>query len=257
MNKIVDISKSDNHAKGIDAWGFCPATHGKWLRFFEPIYHKYFRVDVSGLEHVPKNGKVLLIANHSGQLPIDGMLIGQTVAKKDESPRAVRAMIERFFPKVPFLGNYLNKVGGVVGDPINCENMLNRGEAIIVFPEGAGGAGKPWSERYKLQRFGLGFMHLAMNTGTPIVPIGVVGCEETMPTLFHLRWLAKKLGVPYLPVTSPIPIPVKVRLVFGRPMVFEAKQNTEEEVFEYVELVKEEIASLIQQGLSKRRGWFL
>lgn len=253
----MNIFRSNNPPKSVDAWGFCSVTHEKWLRFFEPIYHKYFRVDVSGLGNVPKSGGVLLIANHSGQLPIDGILIGQTLATKGESPRVVRAMMERFFPQVPFLGNYLNEVGGVVGDPINCENMLNRGEAIIVFPEGAGGAGKSWSERYKLQRFGLGFMHLAINTGTPIVPIGVVGCEETMPTLFHLRWLAKKLGAPYLPVTSPIPIPAKVRLVFGEPMVFEAKHNTENEVFEYVEQVKEEIASLMKQGLSKRRGWFL
>ena len=178
------------------------------------------------------------------------------MATNPHGPRAVRAMIERWFPSAPFIGNMLNEFGAVLGDPANCEKMLQREEAIIVFPEGIRGAGKPWSQRYKLQRFGLGFMHLAMQTNTPILPVGIVGCEETMPTPFHLNGLAKVLNVPYVPVTTPFPLPAKVRLHFGEPLTFEGPVTDEDHVAVKVERVKEEINRLIQDGLTAREGWF-
>lgn len=241
---------------GYDPWGYNSESFKIGLALFKPLYERYFRVEAFGLENIPKEGRVLVIANHSGQLPLDGALVGYALATNPSAPRAVRAMIERFFPTMPYLGNLLNEWGAVLGDPENCVKMLRNEECIIVFPEGVRGAGKPWSERYKLQRFGLGFMHLAMTENTQIIPVGIVGCEETMPTPFHLNGLAKLLGVPYLPVTTPVPLPAKVRLYFGKPMLFEGPVKNEDDTAVKVERVKDEIRALIQKGLSERNGWF-
>ncbi|MGH8541659.1 MAG: lysophospholipid acyltransferase family protein, partial [Stenotrophobium sp.] len=166
---------------GYDPWGYNENSFKVGMGFGKLLYDKYFRVTAHGLENIPHNGRVLIIPNHSGQLPMDGVLIGYALASNVHGPRAARAMIERFFPTVPFLGNLLNAWGGVIGDPVNCAKMLENDEAIIVFPEGVRGSGKLYKNRYQLQRFGNGFMHLAMTHKTPIIPCGVVGCEETMP----------------------------------------------------------------------------
>lgn len=237
---------------GFDAWGYNEDSFKVGLAAFKLLYDHYFRVQVHGLEHIPKQGRVLIIPNHSGQLPMDGVLIGIAAATNPNGPRAARAMIERFFPTVPWLGNLLNAWGGVIGDPVNCVKMLEAEEAIIVFPEGVRGSGKLYRDRYKLQRFGNGFMHLAMNQRTPIIPCGVVGCEETMPAIANLAPLAKLLGVPYVPVVpAPFPLPAKVILNFGEPMHF-SPVRTEEEVTTRVEQVKSEIQRLISKGLQER-----
>ncbi len=256
INRLVEKIPKPVGSFGYDPWGYNSDAFKIGISLFKPLFEKYFRVETKGLENVPQTGRLLVIANHSGQLPIDGALIGYALATNPDGPRAVRAMIERFFPTMPFVGNILNEVGAVLGDPVNCEKMLENEECIIVFPEGVRGAGKPWSKRYKLQRFGLGFMHLAMQTNTPILPVGVVGCEETMPTPFHLNALAKLLGLPYVPVTTPVPLPAKVRLHFGKPMYFEGPDTDEDSVAVKVEQVKEEISRLIEAGLAERNGWF-
>ncbi len=241
---------------GYDPWGYNIDTCMICLSLFKNIYEKYFRVETHGLENVPAQGRVLVIANHSGQLPIDGVLIGYAIATRKDGPRAGRAMAERFFPTVPFIGNLINQVGGVIGDPVNCIKMLENEELVIVFPEGVRGSGKLFKKRYQLQRFGNGFMHIAMTCRTPIIPVGVVGCEETMPSLADIKPLAKLLGIPYVPVTTPIPLPAKVSLHFGKPMMFEGDIDNEESVTEKVRQVKTEIRRLIDIGLSNRKGVF-
>ena len=236
---------------GFDAWGYNEDSFKLGLALFKPLYDHYFRVQVQGLEHIPKQGRVLIIPNHSGQLPMDGILIGIATATNPDGPRAARAMIERFFPTVPWLGNLMNSWGGVIGDPINCSKMLESDEAIIVFPEGVRGSGKLYRNRYQLQRFGNGFMHLAINHDAPIVPCGVVGCEETMPAIYNIAPLAKLLGIPYAPIAPPVPLPARVVLNFGPPMHFKPAR-TEDEVTGYVEEVKDEIRRLIEKGLSER-----
>jgi 1-acyl-sn-glycerol-3-phosphate acyltransferase len=237
---------------GYDPWGYNEDRFKLALGVCKLLYEKYFRVTAHGLENIPRNGRLLLIGNHSGQLPMDGVLIGVALATNAAGPRLARAMIERFFPTVPWLGNYLNAIGGVIGDPVNCSKMLEMEEAIIVFPEGVRGSGKLYKHRYQLQRFGNGFMHLAMNHATPIVPVGVVGCEETMPAAFNLAPLAKLLGLPYLPVVpSLLPLPARVYFNFGKPMHFSACAN-ETEVTERVEEVKDQLRQLIALGLQER-----
>ena len=237
---------------GYDPWGYNEDRFKVALGAAKWLYDKYFRVTAHGLENIPSSGRVLIIGNHSGQLPMDGVLVGVAAATNAGGPRLARAMIERFFPTVPWLGNYLNALGGVIGDPLNCSKMLEMEEAIIVFPEGVRGSGKLYKKRYQLQRFGNGFMHLAMNHKTPIVPVGIVGCEETMPAIANLSPVARLLGLPYLPlVPSLLPLPARVYLNFGKPMHFSSCAN-ESEVSERVEEVKAQLRQLIELGLQER-----
>ncbi len=239
-----------------DPWGFDKDKTHLMFAACKKLYDDYFRVQTIGLDKVPTKGRVLLIGNHSGQLPMDGVLIGMAMATNPNGPRAARAMIERFFPTVPFVGNMLNHMGAVVGDPHNCTRMLENEEAIVVFPEGVRGSGKPYRERYQLKRFGNGFMHLAMNHRTPIVPIGVVGCEETMPSLANIEPLAKALGLPYFPLALPVPLPARVTLSFGDPIFFDDDATSEEEVTARVEQVKDAIRVLLKDGLAARESVF-
>ncbi|RMF18936.1 MAG: acyltransferase family protein [Gammaproteobacteria bacterium] len=256
LDKQLDTTEKPVGEMGYDPWGFNVETYKIAAALFKPFYEKYFRTVVHGIENVPADGPVLLIANHSGQLPIDGLLIGYALATRPERPRAARAMIERFFPTVPWLGNLLNQCGAVLGDPVNCAKMLQRGEAIIVFPEGIRGSGKLYKDRYQLKRFGHGFMHLAIQHNTPIVPVGVVGCEETIPAIGNIKPLARMLGVPYVPVALPAVLPARVILNFGEPMRFEGEDLPEEQVADYVAQVKSEISRLIDKGLAEREGIF-
>lgn len=235
-----------------DPWGM--DKERSWLSFAvsKRLYDDYFRVQAHGLENVPKKGRLLVIANHSGQLPMDGILIGMALSTNPHGARAPRAMIERFFPTVPFVGNALNHMGAVIGDPVNCQRMLEHEACIVVFPEGVRGSGKPYKDRYQLQRFGSGFMHLAINHNTPILPVGVVGCEETMPSAGNIKPLAKMLGIPYFPLALPVPLPARVTLNFGEPMTFSGSVESEEEVVAHVETVKSRIRELIDLGLSQR-----
>ncbi len=241
---------------GYDPWGFNNESVKLGFSLTKHLYEKYFRVQASGVEKIPAEGPVLLIANHSGQLPIDGLLIAYALASREEKPRIPRAMIERFFPTVPYLGNLLNEFGAVLGDPINCAKMLANDEAVIVFPEGVRGSGKLYRDRYRLMRFGNGFMHLAMKYRATIIPVGVVGCEETIPAIANIKPLAKLLGVPYAPVALPAILPAKVYLNFGDPMVFDDTEIPEEEVTERVEQVKAAISELIDKGLTERKRLF-
>lgn len=256
MEAYVDSIPKTVGSYGYDPWGYNSETVKICFAVFKFIYDRYFRVKAHGLEHVPARGRVLIIANHSGQLPLDGLLIGTALGTNPHGPRAPRAMVERFFPTVPYIGNLINQFGGVVGDPVNCSRMLENEESVIVFPEGVRGSGKLFKDRYRLQRFGDGFMHLAVNHNTPVVPVGVVGCEETIPAVANIKPLAKLLGFPYVPLAAPVILPARVILNFGEPMVFNGEQLSDAEIEKNVEQVKRAIEKLINKGLAERKGWF-
>jgi len=256
LDQHIDSIRKPMGTVGYDPWGYNNDAIKYGIAITRQIYEKYFRVEAHGVDQVPDKGPVLIIANHSGQLPIDGLLVGYALSSRKKNPRIPRAMIERFFPTVPWLGNMLNEVGAVLGDPVNCAKMLANDEVVIVFPEGVRGSGKLYSQRYELQRFGNGFMHLAMKYKAPIVPVGVVGCEETIPAIANIKPLAKALGIPYAPVALPAILPAKVHLNFGAPMYFDDLEIPEEQVTERVEAVKAEINRLIDKGLSERKRLF-
>lgn len=254
IEALVARSEKRVGSFGYDPWGYNEQAVKLVLGAVKLLYERYFRVRAYGLENVPKSGPLLVVANHSGQLPMDGVLLGYALMTNPHGPRAPRAMIERFLPTVPWVGNLLNQFGGVTGDPGNCARMLERDEAILVFPEGARGAGKPYRKRYQLQAFGSGFMHLAMQHRVPVLPVGIVGCEETMPSLGSITPLARLLSVPYIPIAPPVPLPARVSLHFGAPMHFDAAAVDEQAVAMRVEQVKAVIREGIDAGLRARGG---
>lgn len=223
------------------------------------LYRHYHRVETFGIENVPA-GRVLLVSNHSGQLPMDGAMIGVALMMEASPPRAIRSMVEKWVPSLPYVSTLFARVGQIVGTPENCRRLLSAGEAILVFPEGTRGIAKLWPQRYQLQEFGLGFMRLALETDTPIVPVAVVGAEEQAPALVDLKPLAKLLGFPAFPITPtgvPFPLPTKYRIYFGEPMRFTGRADDEDsELDKKVRSVKSSIQAMIHRGLKERRSIF-
>jgi 1-acyl-sn-glycerol-3-phosphate acyltransferase len=244
---------------GVDPFGFNLDYSLSALAPFFWLYRNYHRVEAYGAEKVPP-GRVLLVSNHSGQLPMDGAMIGVALLLEADPPRAIRSMVEKWVPSLPYVSTFMARVGQIVGTPENCRRLLEAEEAILVFPEGVRGLGKLWPQRYQLQDFGLGFMRLALETNTPIVPIAVVGAEEQSPALVDVKPLAKLLGFPSFPLTVtglPLPLPTKYRIYFGDPLRFTGRPDDEDsELDKKVRTVKSAIQSMLNQGLKERQGVF-
>jgi len=251
---------------GYDAFGLDPDYTRSILLPAAVLYRYWFRVETRGIERVPE-GRVLLIGNHAGNtFAYDGAMLGMAMLLEAEPPRIVRAMAEYFLPTLPFFNVLMHRAGSVVGTPENCVQLLDRGEAIMVFPEGERGFVKPFWQRYQLQRFGLGFLRLALETDTPIVPVGIVGAEEQSPAFANVRWLGRLIGSPAFPLTPTfpwlglggfVPFPAKFRIHFGEPMRFEGDPSDEDAVVEpKVERVKDAIRRLVAEGRAARKTWF-
>lgn len=250
---------------GYDPWGFSPEEAAPWYSFGAWLYRHYFRVEVEGLEKIPP-GRVLLIANHGGQVAWDGFLLTCALLLDKEPPRLARGMGERFITTTPFLSSVAARMGHVLGDPENCRRLLESGEAIMVFPEGVRGISKTIWERYELREFGSGFVRLAIATDTPIVPIGIVGAEESMPGLWDAKPIAKRFGLPSIPVTpffpwlgplGALPLPTKIRMYVDDPIRLDGEADEAEEVArKKAELVRARVQALVRLGLEQRRGIF-
>jgi 1-acyl-sn-glycerol-3-phosphate acyltransferase len=254
------------NAYGFDRYGFHPDVARRLLLWWALMHRYYFRVENHGIENVPTGG-VLLIANHSGQVGYDGMMLALSMLLDAHPPRVARGMGEYFFWKNPFLGVMASRSGTLVGTPENCTAILEAGECVMVFPEGARGANKPFHKRYRLQRFGSGFMRLALAARVPIVPVGIVGAEEQQPGLANLEGLGRRLGLPSFPITVTAPwlgplgialaLPTKYHIHFGKPLSFDGDPDDADEVIErQVGVVKQAIADLLARGREERRGIF-
>lgn len=245
---------------GVDPYGFDIEYTVAAVAPLLWLYRKYFRVEVHDIERVPAEGRVLLVSNHSGQLPFDGAMIEIAFLIDRDPPRAVRALMDTWVPTLPFVSTFMARCGQVVGTPENCRRLLAADEALLVFPEGTRGLNKLFRDRYKLQRFGAGFLRLALETGAPVVPVGVVGAEEQAPALFDLKPLARMLSFPALPVTPtllPFPLPSRYHIHFGEPIRFQGSPDEEDEVLERkVAEVEEAVRALIAHGLAERRHVF-
>lgn len=248
---------------GVDPFGFDPDVAKYAVVAARAIYKNYFRTEVIGIENVPR-GRVLLISNHSGQLPLDGLAISAALLLEADPPRFVRSMVEKWTATLPFVSEFFARCGQIVGVPENCIRLLEMEEAVLVFPEGARGISKTFDQRYKLTEFGLGFMRLALQTNTPIVPIAVVGAEEQYISVANIRPLAKLLGMPALPVMPQLllpggflPLPTKYRIYFGEPMHFTGDPDDDDAVIEEkVWVVKATIQSMLNRGIKERKSIF-
>jgi 1-acyl-sn-glycerol-3-phosphate acyltransferase len=247
---------------GFDPFGLSKANLKYAVTVARWMYRHYFRAQSFGIENVPASGRVILVSNHSGQLPFDGLVIGSACFLEPPQPRLVRAMVEFFVPTVPFASYLFSRWGQITGTPENCRRLLSAEEAVLVFPEGARGISKPFSRRYQLADFGKGFMRLALETGAPIVPVAVIGAEEQAPAV-NVKPLAKLLGmpsfpvVPYPPFIAPLPLPVKYRVYFGEAMRFSGDPDDDDEVLDdKVKTVRNRIQSMIHLGLREREHVF-
>jgi 1-acyl-sn-glycerol-3-phosphate acyltransferase len=207
----------------------------------------------------------LLVANHSGQVPIDAAIVGSALFYDANPPRVVRSMVEKWTATLPFVSAFFNRVGQVVGVPENARRLLEMGEVLLAFPEGIRGVSKPFEKRYQLEAFGNGFMRLAIETNTPIVPVAVIGAEEQYVSLGNLKWAARLLNIPVFPLIpqmmvpgAQMPLPTKYRLHFGEPMYFTGGVDEDDAlVAEKVYLVRQTISDMLRRGLEQRRSVFL
>ena len=229
------------------------------------LYRHYFRVETFDIDRVPED-RVLLIANHAGQLPFDGAMLSVAMLLDAEPPRICRPMGEYFLPRLPWMGVVMVRTGAMVGTPENCVHMLENEECVVAFPEGVRGMNKPYTERYRLQRMGLGFMRLALETATPIVPIAIVGSDDQQPGLANLEGVGRMLGLPAFPITVSfpllgplgiLPLPVKYRMYFGEPLHFESDAADDDAAIqEKVDVVKDAIEGMLARGVRERKGIF-
>lgn len=262
INGAIDRIEIEENEVGVDPFGFDRETGRVVLAFAALLHRVYFRSVVRGVENIP-SGRALIVANHSGQLPLDGMMIAAAMLLDAEKPRLPRAMVERWTVELPFISTLFPRVGQVLGSPENARRLLEREESLIVFPEGARGISKTYRERYKLTEFGLGFMRLALATNTPIVPVSVVGAEEQYISVANAPWLARALGMPAFPIIPQLflgmllPLPVKYRLRFGRPIHFDGDPDADDRVIEEkVMMVRRRIEAQLAKDLDERRRLF-
>lgn len=251
---------------GYDPFGFNPKTASRIAFPFALLYRYYFRAQTYGIDQVPR-GRALLIANHAGQMPYDGVMLAVAMLLDANPPRLARGMGEYFIWQIPWMGITASRGGTIVGTPENCVSMLEAEECVMAFPEGARGANKPFHRRYQLERFGLGFMRLALETRTPIVPVAFVGSEEQQPGFANFREVGELVGLPSLPITVSFPwlgpagllfaLPVKYHVYFGEPMHFDGDPTDEDGIIERkVESVRQAINQLLMRGRAERRGIF-
>jgi 1-acyl-sn-glycerol-3-phosphate acyltransferase len=262
--EAIDSIPIETNSLGYDPWGFSREESKLYYSLAYQIY-RYFRPVVYNIDSMP-TGRMLIVANHSGQLPFDGLVLAVACLLEAQSPRLVRGMAERWFPTLPFVNEAFARTGVAVGDPINCRNLLESDNAILVFPEGVRGSGKTWDHRYRLVSFGRGFMRLALQARAPIVPVAIIGGEESIISLHNAKSIARLLKMPYCPVPallpflgpfSYLPLPVRFHLHFGEPMYFEGPFDDEDEVIQdKVDLVIRRIQSMIDSGLAQRESVF-
>ncbi|MEU5419567.1 lysophospholipid acyltransferase family protein [Streptomyces sp. NPDC001407] len=235
-----------------------------------PFYEKYFRVEVKGLENIPDKGAALVVANHSGTLPVDGLMLQVAVHDHHPAGRHIRMLAADLVFALPVINEISRKLGHTLACVEDAEKLLERGEVVGVMPEGFKGIGKPFSERYKLQRFGRGgFVSTALRAGAPIVPCSIVGAEEIFPMIGNSRTVARLLGIPYFPLTPTwpwlgplglVPLPTKWTIQFGEPIPTDgyAPEAADDPMlmFNLTDQVRETIQHTLYKQLVQRRSVF-
>lgn len=261
---------ASRHGRGdtsADEFGFDREWTESLIPLFDFLYQHYWRVQTSGLENVPGEGRALLVSNHAGVLPFDGAMIRTAIWTEHPEPRHARALIMDAFFGVPFISWFLRRTGNTLAHPGDAERLLAEDELVLVFPEGVKGTGKPYGERYRLRRFGRGgFAQIALRAGAPIIPVSVVGSEELYPMLADVPAVARLMGMPYFPITPTfpvlgplgvLPLPSSWSIEFHEPIPVEAYGPDAAGDPAVVMRLSDEVREVIQDGLYRgleRRG---
>lgn len=219
-----------------DRFGFSPDATRAALPWFLALYRFYFRVKSSGHENVPSEGPAILAGNHGGLLPFDAAMGVVDLLMNTDPPRLARTIIDRWAGQLPWVNVFYARVGQVIGTRENFADLLNEGQLVMVFPEGMDGARKTVTQRYRLQHFRVGFVEQALRARAPIVPVAFIGSDDQTPILYDLKPLAKRLGLPALPITPTFPLlgplgllpyPVPYKIVYGEPLRFHERFGPE------------------------------
>ena len=255
----------------VDEFGFDPHLNDSViLPLLRTLFNSWFRVEVSGIENLPSEGAALVVANHAGVLPFDGLMASVAVRDKHPAHRDLRLLAADLVFDTPGLGQVARKAGHTVACTADAHRLLAAGELTAVFPEGYKGLGKPFRDRYKLQRFGRGgFVSAALRAGAPIVPCSIVGSEEIYPMIADVKLVARLFGLPYFPVTplfplagpaGLLPLPSKWHIQFGEPIpTADYEESAAEDpmiTFELTDQVRATIQQTLYQMLAGRRGTF-
>ncbi len=255
----------------IDDFGYDEElTRDVLMPLVRPLYENYFRVRTLGIDRIPAVGSALLVANHSGTIPLDAVMMQYAVATEHREKRLVRNVGADLVWRSPVIGPLARKAGNVVACDEDTFELIRRGELVGVFPEGYKGVGKGWQERYKLQRFGRGgFIEVALRARVPIVPVAIVGAEEAYPMIANLRSFAKMFGFPYFPVTPTfpllgavglLPLPSRWIIEFGEPIAMDDYPEDAAEdamlVFDLADRIRDTIQQMLYENLAKRGGAF-
>ena len=248
----------------IDRYGLDLRTIQAVTRVCALFHRFYFRTEIHGVDRVP-NGRVVIVANHSGQLPIDAAILGCALFFDAPKPRLARAMVDRWVANLPFVSTFYSRIGSVIGNRRAATELLNNDEALLVFPEGIRGISKPFTRRYQLQPFGHGFLRIALETNSPILPVAVIGAEEQYINLGNSELIARLLHMPVYPLIpqmyipfGQLPLPTKYRLYFGEPLWFSGRADADsDQIADQVHLVQKSIEDQLSLGLRQRRGVFL
>lgn len=254
----------------VDEFGFDPElTENAVLPLAKPVYEKWFRTETVGVHNLPVEGSALIVANHAGGLwALDGVMTATAVHEETPNHRFLRMLGADLVFNTPVLGEIARKTGSTLACNPDAERLLATGELVGVWPEGFKGIGKPFAERYKLQRFGRGgFVSAALRTGSPIIPTAIVGSEEIHPMLGNAKTLARILGLPYFPLTPTfpwlgplglIPLPSKWYIEFGEPIETSSYGPEAADdpmlVFELTDRVREQIQGSLYRLLMQRRS---
>jgi 1-acyl-sn-glycerol-3-phosphate acyltransferase len=258
----------DPRMSDVDEWGRSEHLRELLRRIYNPVYDHWFRVEWEGFDKIPTEGGALIVANHAGAIPADAPAIMHGIER--DLGRPVYGLADEIFKRVPVVNVGWSRLGGVQAHPDNAYRLLREQQQLVmVFPEGTKGTGKTYSERYQLRRFGRGgFVQIAMRSGVPIIPMSVIGNEETMPILFKLPTLARALRVPYFPITANmlalgplgivVPFPAKMRIRVLDPVRFDVPPDqprySRSRVMDASEQIRQTVQESLHDMLAKRRG---
>jgi 1-acyl-sn-glycerol-3-phosphate acyltransferase len=264
--EVVDAARLSD----VDEWGRSQHLRDILARLYDPIYQHWFRAEWEGFDKIPAAGGALLVANHAGAIPADAPTIMHGIERDLDRP--VYGLADEVFKKVPVVNVAWSRLGGVQAHPDNAYRLLReQHQLVMTFPEGSKGPGKTYAERYRLRRFGRGgFVQLAMRAGVPIIPLAVVGSEETMPIVTKLPFLSKALGLPYWPVTANmafgplgalVPFPAKFRIRVLDPVHLDVQPDqprySRSRIMDTSEGIRHAIQEALYDMLRRRRSvWF-
>jgi len=261
FDRIAKHAPFHDAGHGFDVFGLHPPDLARVVSASAPIYERYFRVESHGIEQVPASGPAILVANHSGVLPVDAAMLCLDVLRRTEPPRIPRAIADYFVPRIPLVATAFARFGVVSGTRANVRYLLEHDELLAIWPEGVTGTGKPFRARYRLQEWRVGFAEHAIRHRAPVIPVAILGAEESWPLAKPLRGV-HPFGAPYWPIPFvPFPLPTHYRITYGTPMRLDhddlaATAGDPEVVAAAADRVRVALQQLVDDARTARRGLF-